>query len=128
MANAVDYRTQEPRAILLLEDHEDSRMMLVRGISSAGHVCLPYSNNRRAMRDIAGGLIYTLALLDYHDGGYNTGADVVAVSQRYNPTVKLISISAWGREDIPLCLGFNDFLRKPFSLDDLNGMLKKHLG
>lgn len=116
--------------VLVVEDNEDSREILLRQLKHLGYEVMEAGSGREALRQVARGKP-DIVVLDIMMPGED-GRDV-ARKIRQDPKTKDIPILAatvlFQREDIQSCLdaGCNDVLTKPFQLPELKERLAKLL-
>ena len=111
------------RRILVIDDDDQYRSLLVRALTDAGHVVRGAANGRAGLRELSQGavdVVITDLLMPDMDG-----IEIVATLRRESPHVRIVAISGGGRIDageylrLAQHLGADRTLRKPFTLASL---------
>ncbi|MBA3543206.1 MAG: response regulator [Chthoniobacterales bacterium] len=110
--------------ILLVEDHEDSRVVLCNLLTHCGHEVATASNVQEALC-LLGNLRFDVLLSDIGlpDG---SGLDLVAEARKRQPWKKTVALTARGRtsdQERGLQAGFDEYLTKPFDFHQLRSLL-----
>lgn len=122
--------TGKPR-ILVVDDHPDSRLIIVLTMERWGYEVVEARDGKEAMAQLEGG-DFNLVVVDLAIP-FVSGLDV-GRSVRANPRTKDIPILAvtaldnGERRKMCFAAGFNDFLSKPFSMTDLKTKVETLLG
>lgn len=116
--------------ILAVDDHEDCLILLANILELMGCSCITARNGREAISKL-GSYQLDLILLDIVLPDIN-GLELLARVRREYPGNKLPAIAVTGlvsREDKVRIqkAGFDDYLCKPFSIPDLECLLRRHL-
>lgn len=115
------------RALLVVEDQDNIRFLVVSTLKSHGYDVLEAANGREAL-GMASRLLPNIGLLitDLHMPGMS-GLDVMRLLIASRPEMKVLYLSA---EDPEHCLGIppQQFLAKPFTLKGLIKKVKEVLG
>lgn len=116
------------KKILIVDDEEQLRNLCKRIVTALGYEARTAKNGRDALEKLAGynpDLIITDTNMPEMDG--ISLCQKVRESQEYRNT-PIIAVSGLDNRDAMLTAGANDYLPKPFKLDDLESRLKKYLG
>ncbi|MBI3926119.1 MAG: response regulator [Armatimonadetes bacterium] len=108
------------RAILIVEDDEDLREMLVESLEDEGYRAVGAADAQQALK-LAERRKFDLVVTDVRMGGMD-GLDCLAELRRRQPGVRSIVITGYASDDAPtraLRQQASDYLYKPFTLDDL---------
>lgn len=119
---------EKPR-ILVVEDDLHMLGFLKSALERNGFVSLPASDCERALR-IHARRAPDLAILDYKLTRDGSGLELARLMRRQDSSFPVILITAFGTEDLAieaLREGIDDYLRKPFLLDDLLGSIQRLL-
>ncbi|MBI1910346.1 MAG: response regulator [Deltaproteobacteria bacterium] len=122
--------TGKPR-ILVVDDHSDSRLIVVLAMETWGYEVVEARDGKEAMAQLEGGN-FDLVVLDLAMP-FMSGVDV-GRSMRTDPRTKDIPILAVTALDSSVsrkrCFeaGFNDFLAKPFPMAELKAKVETLLG
>jgi len=119
---------EKPR-ILVVEDDLHMLGFLKSALERNGFVSLPASDCERALR-IHARRAPDLAILDYKLARDGSGLELARLMRRQDSSFPVILITAFGTEDLAieaLREGIDDYLRKPFLLDDLLGSIQRLL-
>ena len=115
------------KKILIAEDDQAIREIIKSILENEGYiVLLPQSEHaiHKAARDESPVLILLDIWLDGHDGG-KIAKDLKEKQETKN--IPIIMMSANNEtEKITKAAGANDFLLKPFNIDDLLSLVRKH--
>ena len=112
--------------ILVVDDHPDSRVILALAMEKWGYEVVEARNGKEAIAKIRTG-DFDLVVLDI---ALPFNGWEVARTMKSNPRKKHIPILAVTALDTAECrkmcvdAGFNDFLPKPFSIDDLKAKVE----
>ncbi|TLS68961.1 sigma-54-dependent Fis family transcriptional regulator [Mariprofundus erugo] len=106
--------------ILLVEDNEDFRLILQEALETAGFHVTPAANATRARESMATGK-FDLTILDVRlpDGN---GIELLREFRQSDPDMGIIIMTGYAEVDTAvdaIRLGANDFLKKPFDIDEL---------
>jgi PAS domain S-box-containing protein len=123
-------QTRSEASILIVEDNEDARLLMENLMSSLGHVRLVTSSEQ--ILDIIRQFRFNLVLMDINLGGGPDGTDIIKImrSMPDHVDVPVIAVTAYalpGDRERLMKAGFQDYLPKPFSADELLLMARKHL-
>ncbi|MCI0410773.1 MAG: sigma-54 dependent transcriptional regulator, partial [Acidobacteria bacterium] len=119
----------EKARILVVEDDVHMMSFLVSALERNGFVSLPASDCERALR-IQARSAPDLAILDYKLARDGSGLELARLMRRQDSNFPVILITAFGTEDLAieaLREGIDEYLRKPFLLDDLLGSIQRLL-
>lgn len=108
--------------ILIVEDNPETAMLLRRVLSVAGDVTLAFDAEEAVRK--AGRIPFDLVLCDINLGGGASGVDVLAslsdnASYDTVPVVALTAYALPGDEERFVERGFDDYISKPFTPDEL---------
>ncbi|MFK7694848.1 response regulator [Paenibacillus sp. HJGM_3] len=118
----------EKRKVLIVDDQNGIRVLLVEVFSSEGYLTSQASNGKIAL-DIVRKDPPDLVLLDMKIPGMD-GLDILKHIKQINPSIKVIMMTAYGELDMikeATELGALMHFTKPFDIDDLRGAVNKHL-
>lgn len=106
--------------ILLVEDNENFRLILQEALETAGFHVTPAANATRAREAMAMGK-FDLTILDVRlpDGN---GIELLREFRQSDPDMGIIIMTGYAEVDTAvdaIRLGANDFLKKPFDIDEL---------
>ena len=118
------------KKILVVEDDEISRDVLILFLKN--HFEIDEARNGQTALEKADNNQYDLILMDVNLGGGMTGLDITKnLKQRPNYTnVPIIAITAFamkGDKEEFLQAGFDHYLAKPFTREELRATIKKYL-
>ncbi len=116
------------KKILIVDDDEQIRNLCKILVTSLGYEVRTAENGKDALEKLAGynpDLIITDTNMPEMDG--ISLCQKVREYQEYRNT-PIIAVSGLDNRDAMLGAGANDYLSKPYKLDDLEEMLKQHLG
>ncbi len=110
--------------ILLVEDHEDSRVVLANLLIHCGHEVASAANMQDALR-LLENLRFDVLVSDIGlpDG---TGLELVVEAKKRQPWKKTVALTAHGRskeKELGLQAGFDEYLTKPFDFHQLRSLL-----
>jgi len=110
--------------ILLVEDHEDSRVVLANLLIHCGHEVASASNMQDALR-LLENLRFDVLVSDIGlpDG---TGLDLVVEAKKRQTWRKTVALTAHGlsnEKELGLQAGFDEYLTKPFDFHQLRSLL-----
>lgn len=110
--------------ILLVEDHEDSRVVLSNLLIHCGHTVVSAGNIQDALR-LLENLRFDVLVSDIGlpDGN---GLDLVAEAKKRQPWKKTVALTAHersGEKELGLRAGFDEYLTKPFDFHQLRSLL-----
>ena len=114
--------------VLIAEDSRDTRHMLKRALELKGYRVLEARNGREAV-DIARNLRPNLLIVDLNMpelDGLETIKNVRQLNSSVDP-VPIVAITAfdvYGMEQAAIEAGCNEYMSKPFDLDELDKKLK----
>lgn len=115
--------------ILIIDDESNIRLMLRLALMHAGHTPDTAEDGYAGLDKWGDGSGWDLALLDQRMPGL-TGIEVLRQMRERTPNARVILITAFGTVDLAtdaMKLGATDFLRKPFTLQTLNGAVEAAL-
>ena len=112
--------------ILLVEDHEDSRVVLSRLLTHCGHEVATAGNMRDALL-LLGDLRFEVLVSDIGlpDG---SGLELVTEAKKRQPWKKTVALTAHERaneKELGLLAGFDEYLTKPFDFHQLRSLLSE---
>jgi DNA-binding response OmpR family regulator len=110
--------------VLLVEDHEETRQILVRLLARCGHTAITSGTVTEALQLLEQTRVHVL-LCDrgLPDGD---GLEVVAGAKKLNPDIKAIALTARDTDDDfkdGFEAGFDHYLTKPFDFGELRAVL-----
>lgn len=110
--------------ILLVEDHEDSRVVLSNLLVHCGHEVASAGNMQEALR-LLENLRFDVLVSDIGlpDGN---GLDLVVEAKKKQPWKKTVALTAHersGEKERGLLAGFDEYLTKPFDFHQLRSLL-----
>jgi two-component system response regulator HydG len=110
--------------ILIADDEDVIRRLLVRGLVSAGHEVEEASNGNAAIERLHA-RSFDIVLTDLKMAG-STGLDVLRTAQALQPTTAVIVMSGFASvkstADAFKC-GASDFVEKPFAIEDIESRI-----
>lgn len=115
-----------PQKILILEDEEVGRNLLVRILRNAGYEVIETADPVTALYEVR----YSkpdLLLIDYNLGASMNGAEVAECTHHYVPAMPIVMMTAdmeIKSEQVPQV---REIIRKPYDIDDLVAVLRRHL-
>ncbi len=80
--------------ILIVEDNDPVLDFWAHEFERHNYLVLPYSEGRKAVKDIIGGLRYAIAVIDYSLPDIS-GGDVIRASKRFHPYTPIICVSGY---------------------------------
>ena len=113
--------TQHPLPIVIAEDQDDARDVLVTALQLAGHHASPARNGDEAV-DLISNVRPRVALIDIGMPGRDGYAVAREVRRRLGASVGLIALSGYGRpDDVRRArdAGFDTHITKPVELEQL---------
>ena len=117
-----------PGRLLVVDDNRVNRLLLVQGLEQEGHDVASAENGREAL-EMLRSRPFDLLLLDIWLSGW-LGRDICIYlkSQEATKHFPIILVSAnKDTENIAREAGADDFLTKPFELDELLAKLERYL-
>jgi CheY-like chemotaxis protein len=110
--------------ILLVEDHEDSRVVLSNLLIHCGHEVATAGNVQDALR-LLDNLRFDVLVSDIGlpDG---SGLELVAEAKKLQPWKKTVALTAYqqtGDKELGLLAGFDEYLTKPFDFHQLRSLI-----
>jgi hypothetical protein len=110
--------------ILLVEDHEDSRVVLSNLLIHCGHEVASAGSMQEALR-LLDNLRFDVLVSDIGlpDGN---GLDLVVEAKKRQPWKKTVALTAHeqsGEKELGLRAGFDEYLTKPFDFHQLRSLL-----
>ena len=120
-----------PTSVLVVEDHDDTRLMLRTLLELRGNVAVVEAANGEIALALATNVHIDLILIDA-DLPLIDGYDVTIRIREYEPTHEIPIVMISGHADPAAQLrafaaGCTEFLVKPFSLDGLDSMVNRYL-
>ena len=123
--------TKQEFRILVVEDHFINQEMICEMLKRLGYLVDTANNGQEALNCMTENL-YDVILMDLQMpemDGYE--ATRIIREDKAKHRIPIIALTAnHVKADLERCLesGMNGYLTKPFELEDLNAILKKHLG
>ncbi len=117
---------EEKKAILIVDDDSAMLTMLREGLSWHGYLCKAASDGERAL-DLLRAHGFALLITDVIMPGMN-GLELTAQAKLVRPDVHIIVMTAFSEDDLhskAVAAGASDFIKKPFTLSDLMGRIKR---
>ncbi len=114
------------RTILVIDDEEYMRWVLKQALQQEGYGVIPVESGERGLEESNN---YDLVILDLKLPGMS-GLEVLPVLKSQKPAVPVIVITAHGSIDTAISamkLGADDYITKPFDMDELLLAVKKSL-
>jgi CheY-like chemotaxis protein len=112
--------------VLLVEDHEETRITLVSLLSRCGHTIVTAETVAEALELLDERRVHVLLCdLSLPDGD---GLGVVARAKKLNPDIKAIALTARETDDdykVGFEAGFDHYLTKPFDFGELRILLDR---
>lgn len=113
--------------VLIAEDSRDTRHMLKRALELKGYHVLEARNGRDAV-DLARNLSLNLLIVDLNMPVLD-GLETIKKVRKLNsvdpvPIVAITAFDVYGMEQAAMEAGCNEYMRKPFDLDELDRKLK----
>ena len=113
--------------VLIAEDSRDTRHMLKRALELKGYRVLEAKNGRDAV-DLARNLSLNLLIVDLNMPVLD-GLETIKKVRKLNsvdpvPIVAITAFDVYGMEQAAMEAGCNEYMRKPFDLDELDRKLK----
>jgi len=118
-----------PERVLVIDDDEIVREVLVEHLENEGHVVVACSNGYRGL-EIFKNEKFDLVILDLIMPGIN-GLEVLKEIKRFSPPTVAILITAFGSIENAvdaMRAGAFDYITKPFNLADVSFAVKRGLG
>lgn len=110
--------------VLLVEDHQETRITLVSLLSRCGHTVITAETVAEALELLGERRVHVLLCdLTLPDGD---GLDVVARAKKLNPDIHAIALTARDTDDdykVGFEAGFDHYLTKPFDFGELRTLL-----
>ncbi len=129
-ASAVSDAADKKPCVLLVEDFEPDAMIAAHFLKKLGYACDVAQSGEEALEKFSAGR-YSVLLIDMRMSGMDgleTTQHIRALEQKKNmePTPILATTGNTNKADQLLCAkaGMNDFLSKPFGLEDLERKLR----
>ena len=120
------------KTLLFVDDDPFSQWpeILQRKLENSGYIVICHDNSENAIESIEGGLRYDIALVDRSlgdcpgiRGWKRSGDDVMRISREKNPSVPIISLSAYHQK----APDADYHITKPESLDRTVEIVNQHL-
>lgn len=114
--------------VLIAEDSRDTRQMLKRALELKGYRVLEARNGLEAV-DIARNLLPNLLIVDLNMPELD-GLETIKNVRKLNlsadpvPIVAITAFDVYGMEQAAIEAGCNEYMSKPFDLDELDKKLK----
>ena len=112
--------------VLIVDDDPSVGSFLVHALKSRGYNPFFYTNPLEAIYS-AERESYVLAFVDVHMPEMS-GLEVISVLKRQNPEIEIVIVSGYGSLDDAvkaIKVGINDYLKKPFSVDEVSFCLNR---
>jgi CheY-like chemotaxis protein len=113
-----------PLKILLVEDNDPLRDLQTEALAGAGYAVQAAAAGDEALLMLEQGLKPDLVLTDVRMPGRTNGVDLANWVSSNRPGVKVLLQTGYTDTDT----GAYPVLRKPFTVDDLLGVLTTHIG
>ncbi len=110
----------KPLNILIIEDGQSQREMLLDFLAGEGHTVLAAGSGERGVESVRGNH-FDVILLDYKMPGMN-GLEVLEAVKAINPEIDVIMMTAFGTIETAVAAmkaGAVDYITKPIDLEDL---------
>src|SRR6187397_2113863 len=114
--------------ILVADDHDALRRVLVRGLAAAGHEVEEASNGNAAIERLHDSY-FDVVLSDLKMGG-SDGLDVLRTTRAMHPTTAVILMTAFGSVNTAveaMKIGAFDYVQKPFEIEEMEVKIEKAL-
>ena len=119
-----------PAHLLIIED-EESLCQLIQGyFRTIGYEVTAATDGREGVSKFEAARDIDLVLTDIRLPGID-GLEVLEEVKRRDPSVQVVLMTGYSEKDLAiqaLRLGANDYLEKPFQLEDLNHIIQRALG
>ncbi|MFQ5581906.1 MAG: sigma-54-dependent transcriptional regulator [Mariprofundaceae bacterium] len=115
--------------ILLVEDEDNARRVLLMGLEAKGHHVVPGSGPAEAEQALKA-QHFDIVLTDLRMDGYDAGLDVVRMSARLCPQAQVLLLTAYASTDTAVEAmkeGAFDYLTKPVSGEELGQAVDRAL-
>ncbi len=112
--------------VLVVDDDPDAGSFLVHVLQQREYRVFYYSNPFEAIRS-AKKRSFALAFVDVHMPEMS-GLEVISILKRQNPEIEIVIVSGYGSLDDAvraIKVGINDYLKKPFSVDEVSFCLNR---
>ena len=119
-----------PEKVLLVEDKRAMRNMLTTALEEDGWTVTAVADGMEALARLEDG-VFDLVLSDVCLPGELSGIDVLARSRECCRWVPVLLMTAFGTVDMAveaMKMGARDFITKPFDLDELLALARRHAG
>ncbi len=119
-------KTGQRLNVLIVDDDPSIGSFLMHALKSRGYKPVFYTNPLEAIYS-AKRESYVLAFVDVHMPEMS-GLEVISVLKRQNPEMEIVVISGYGSLDDAvkaIKVGINDYLKKPFSVDEVSFCLNR---
>jgi NtrC-family two-component system response regulator AlgB len=115
--------------LLIVDDEKNIRARLVSFFEGCGHEVRGAENGEQALRLLADGSAFDVVLSDYRMAELN-GLELLQEIKRRSPDTPVILMTAYATVEnavIAMKAGANDYLTKPFSLDQVQHVVDRAL-
>jgi len=121
--------TLKKHLVLLAEDHRNNQYVLSKMLEASGVRVITASDGLEAIEITKNNKDISLVLLDIKMPGMD-GFQTMKEIKKINPDVIIVAQTAYAlpgdREKI-IGAGFDDYLEKPITIDDLKAVIRKYL-
>jgi NtrC-family two-component system response regulator AlgB len=115
--------------LLIVDDEKNIRARLVNFFEGGGHQVQGAENGEQALRLLADGSVFDVVLSDYRMAEVN-GLELLQEIKRRSPETPVILMTAYATVEnavTAMKAGANDYLTKPFSLDQVQHVVDRAL-
>lgn len=120
------------KSVLVVEDSDETRMMLTRMLHGEGYKPVEARNGVEALEkvdEVSPDLIIMDLNMPHLDGLTTTERiRQFRAKQAQIPIVAITAFDTFGMKEAALEAGCNEYLLKPLDLDQLGSLLRQHLG
>jgi CheY-like chemotaxis protein len=120
------------KTVLVVDDSDETRLMLLRMLQGEGYSSLEARNGVEAlakMDEHSPDLIIMDLNMPHLDGLTTTERIRQYREHRFGvPIIAITAFDTYGMKEAAIEAGCNEYLQKPLDLDQLNNVLRQHLG
>lgn len=124
------YPQLQGKVVLSADDNEMNQLVLSKIMQKAGIKTVHAANGAEAVRKLKGGLKPDVIVMDLEMPVMNGVQASKIIKNKIDPHLPIVinsgSVSAYERSVLKH-LGINDFLEKPYSIDDIYSKLAKNI-
>jgi len=119
------------KTVLVVDDSDETRWMLLRMLQGEGYSSLEARNGVEALAkvDEHSPDLIIMDLNMPHLDGLTTTERIRQYRDRFGvPIIAITAFDTYGMKEAAIEAGCNEYLQKPLDLDQLNNVLRQHLG